>query len=300
MKLLSRFGLCAVALLALASCQSIEGALSVDHDMKAARMAGPPSGAFNAALQQEYIGVAQTEYDESDWEHAGLFARKGAAAGSGEMVLPEDPTNWMLSADKARVFVEARDSLTSALDGGGRDMAPAEAAKAQAMYDCWLEEEEIQNEGHQPKDIDDCRSAFWDNLALVEKAIAPKPMAQPEPMPEPAPAPEPVARDYLVYFDFDKAAIRPDAASILDRVVEAMAAVGSHSVTLVGHTDTMGPDSYNQTLSVSRALAVQDYLKSKGITRGISTSGKGESDPRVPTPDQVMEQENRRVEIRIN
>ena len=298
MKLLSSFGLCAVALLALASCQSFEGALSVDRDMKAARMAGPPSGAFNAALQQEYIGIAQTEYDEADWDHAGLFARKGAAAGRGEMVLPEDPANWMLPADKAQVFVEARDSLMSALDGGGRDMAPAEAAQAQAMYDCWIQEVEMRNEGHQPKDIDFCRGGFWDNLALVEKAIAPKPMAQPAP--EPAPAPEPVARDYLVYFDFDKTAIRPDAASILDRVVEAIAETGSNSVGLVGHTDTMGPDSYNQTLSVNRAFAVQDYLQSKGVTANISTSGKGETDPRVPTPDQVMEQENRRVEIRIN
>jgi len=298
MKLLSRFGLCAAALVALASCQSIEGALSVDRDMEAARTAGPPSGAFNAALQQEYIGIAQTEYDEADWQHAGLFARKGAAAGNGEMVMPEDPANWMLSADKAQVFVEARDSLMSALDGGGRDMAPAEAARAQAMYDCWIQEEELENEGHQPKDIAFCRGGFWDNLALVETATAPKPVAQPAP--EPAPAPEPVARDYLVYFDFDKTDIRTDAASILDRVVEAMAALGSSNVSLVGHTDTMGPDAYNQTLSVNRALAVQDYLKSKGITRGISTSGKGESDPRVPTPDQVMEQENRRVEIRIN
>ena len=49
------------------------------------------------------------------------FARKGTAAGHGEMVLPEDPANWMLPANMAQVFVEARDSLMSALDGGGRD-----------------------------------------------------------------------------------------------------------------------------------------------------------------------------------
>ena len=131
-------------------------------------------------------------------------------------------------------------------------------------------------------------------LSAVEAAIVP------EPEPVAAPAPEPVARDYLVYFDFDKTDIRADAASILDRVVDAMAEIGSNSVSLVGHTDTMGPAEYNQTLSLSRALSVSDYLQGKGITHGISTSGKGESDPRVPTPDEVNEQENRRVEIRIN
>jgi hypothetical protein len=129
------------------------------------------------------------------------------------------------------------------------------------MFDCWIQEEEIENEGHQPNDIAACRSAFWDNLAIVQTAIAPKPV----PVAEPVPAPEPVARDYLVFFDFDKTDIRADSASILDRVAEAMEERGSNSVTLVGHTDTMGPAEYNQTLSVGRAMAVVDYLKSKGI-----------------------------------
>ncbi len=298
MKILPRFGFCVAMLLFLASCQAFVGAFSADDNIEAAKMAGPPAQPFSAALQQEYIGIAQMEVDESDWEHGDLFARKGIAAGNGEMVMPEDPANWTFSADKAQELGASRDMLLGALDGGGREVAPDEAAKAQAMFDCWIQEEEIENEGHQPADIAACRSAFWDNLAIVQTAIAPKP--EPEPMAEPVPAPEPVARDYLVYFDFDKTDVRADSASILDRVVEAMGEVGSNSVTLVGHTDTMGPAEYNQSLSVNRAMSVSDYLESKGITRGISTSGKGEADPRVATPDEVMEQENRRVEIRIN
>ena len=79
-----------------------------------------------------------------------------------------------------------------------------------------------------------------------------------------------------------------------------MAKTGSNNVSLVGHTDTMGPSEYNQILSESRALSVSDYLKGKGITHGISTSGKGQTDLRVPTPDEIQEQENRNVQIRIN
>ena len=63
---------------------------------------------------------------------------------------------------------------------------------------------------------------------------------------------------------------------------------------------TMGPAEYNQTLSVNRALSVNDFLTGKGVSGSLAISGKGEADPRVPTPDEVMEQENRRVEIRIN
>ena len=296
MKPLTRFGACIAMLAAVTSCQSFEGAFSVDEAMESARSAGPPSGAFNAALQEQYITVAQREYAESDWEHANLFARKATAAGNGEAVMPEDPANWRLPEDKGQVFVDARDSLMSALDGGGRDKAPSEAAIAQANYDCWIQEVEIRNEGFQNDDIAQCRGLFWDNLALVEEAIKP----EPEPVAAPAPAPEPVARDYLVYFDFDKHNIRPDAASILDRVVEAIDETGATSVSLVGHTDTMGPPEYNQILSVERADSVRDYLKSKGVTAEISATGVGESDPRVPTPDQVKEQENRNVQIRIN
>jgi OOP family OmpA-OmpF porin len=268
----------------------------VDGDMKSAKMAGPPSGAFDAALQKEYITIAEREYGESDWEHAGLFARKATAAGNGEAVMPEEPANWMLPDDKVQVFTDARAALLDALDGGGRDLAPAEAAIAQANYDCWIQETEVLNEGFQSDDIAYCRGLFWDNLALVEEAIAP----EPEPMAEPAPAPEPVARDYLVYFDFDKANIRADAASILDRVVAAIAETGSSSVTLIGHTDTMGPADYNLVLSERRAVSVAEYLTANGVTGEIDTEGVGQTDLRVPTPDEVEEQENRNVQIRIN
>jgi OOP family OmpA-OmpF porin len=282
-------------LVMLASCQAFVGAFSAEGNIEAAKMAGPPPGAFDQALQAEYIGIAQTEVDESDYEHADLFARKGLAAGNGEMVMPEDPSNWHLPADKADQFGRARQMLLDALDGGGREKAPADAARAQAMYDCWIQEEETRNEGHQPDDIAFCRNGFWDALAKVQEAIIPEPMAEPAPIP-----PEPPARDYLVFFDFDKTDIRTDAASILDQVIEAMGELGSNSITLVGHADTMGPAEYNQVLSESRASSVSDYLPGQGITGSISTSGKGESDPRVATPDEIEEQENRRVEIRIN
>lgn len=113
-------------------------------------------------------------------------------------------------------------------------------------------------------------------------------------------APEPPARDYLVYFDFDEAEIRPDAAGVLDRVSQGVFSVGSSSVTLIGHADTAGPANYNQWLSERRAFAVREYLLGKGIATDMIAKGRGEEDPRVSTPDGVKEQENRRVEIQIN
>ncbi len=116
----------------------------------------------------------------------------------------------------------------------------------------------------------------------------------------PPPAAEPPARDYLVYFNFDSAEIRPDAASILDRVAQNVFNIGSSSITLVGHADTAGPEAYNQWLSERRAFAVREYLLDKGIATQVVAKGRGEEDPRVATKDGVEEQENRRVEIQIN
>jgi len=71
-------------------------------------------------------------------------------------------------------------------------------------------------------------------------------------------------------------------------------------VELVGYTDRSGADRYNQALSERRAMAVRNYFGGQGVVVQQMTSiGKGETDPRVPTPDGVREQENRRVEIRL-
>jgi OOP family OmpA-OmpF porin len=284
-----RLGLCVALLAVLGACA---GAFTAEDNLDAARGVSAPEGTFNEFLRQEYIEQSQISIDEYDYRSGDIFARKALAAGGGEMVLPEDPANWKLSAEKASELSASRGMLLEALDGGGRDAAPADAAHAQAMFDCWVEEEA---EGHEPDDIAACRDGFWSSLAKVLDAIKPQPA-----MEEPAPPPEPPARDYLVFFDFDKTDVRADSASILNRVISAIGELSSGSVTLVGHADTSGPATYNQGLSEDRAVAVRNYLLGKGVTADISTSGRGEEDPRVATPDNVREQENRRVEIRVN
>ena len=104
----------------------------------------------------------------------------------------------------------------------------------------------------------------------------------------------------MVFFDFDSTAIRSDSALILDRVMEAFRTLGASRMTLTGHTDRAGSSEYNQQLSVNRAIAVENYLTNNSVSStALTTAGRGESDPRVATPDGVREQENRRVEINI-
>jgi outer membrane protein OmpA-like peptidoglycan-associated protein len=101
-----------------------------------------------------------------------------------------------------------------------------------------------------------------------------------------------------VFFDFDRADVSPEAASILNNAVTAYANCGVARVMLAGHTDTAGSTQYNQGLAERRNQAVRSYMTSRGIPEGqISGQAFGESQPRVPTADGVREAQNRRVEV---
>ncbi|MEP9359333.1 OmpA family protein [Sphingomonas sp. KR3-1] len=139
-------------------------------------------------------------------------------------------------------------------------------------------------------------------------APAPTPTPTPEvtptptwtPTPEPTPTPTVVCTPgpYIVFFDWDKSDITPEAASILDNAISNYQNCGNAQVMLAGHADRSGSASYNVGLSQRRADSVKAYLTSRGIGAGaISTEAFGESKPRVETADGVRELQNRRVEV---
>jgi outer membrane protein OmpA-like peptidoglycan-associated protein len=103
---------------------------------------------------------------------------------------------------------------------------------------------------------------------------------------------------YIVFFDWDKSDITPEAATILDSAVTAYANCGTVPIMLAGHTDRSGSTQYNMGLSQRRNASVTEYLTSHGISgSAITSQAFGETMPRVPTADGVRELQNRRVEI---
>jgi OOP family OmpA-OmpF porin len=116
----------------------------------------------------------------------------------------------------------------------------------------------------------------------------------------PAPVAMPMPGEYLVFFDWNKADVTPEAASILDSVVATAKKMGDTKVVATGYTDTSGSAAYNVGLSVRRAEAVKEVLTSEGIpAQNITTIGRGEEDPLVPTGPDVREPQNRRVQIQF-
>ncbi|MES9868814.1 MAG: OmpA family protein [Sedimenticola sp.] len=100
-------------------------------------------------------------------------------------------------------------------------------------------------------------------------------------------------------FDFDSAKLKPAMMSALDDVAARVnASAGDESLMIVGHTDSVGSEAYNQGLSERRAQSVADYLAGQGISAGkMSTMGKGESSPIADNGTSEGRAKNRRVEI---
>ncbi len=164
------------------------------------------------------------------------------------------------------------------------------------------------------------------------KPVPPKPAPAPKPAPKPAPPPPkdtdgdgvyddrdkcpgtpagvavdadgcPEVGETLitlegVNFDFDRATIRADSRAILDNAVRVLNENSGVTVSVEGHTDSIGSERYNQGLSERRAQAVVNYLIDNGISAGRLTSrGHGESLPIAPNDNEANRFRNRRVEL---
>ncbi len=250
------------------------------YDVDAVNSVEAVGDEFTQQLTVEYRDLANFEANQmGDWRDAEYFARKGLAAAAGEVVLPEDLADWALPGDSIDELTEARSRLLAALDGNARSSLPFEAAVAQAKFDCWVEQQE---ENHQPDHIAACRDEFYAFLAMIEGPL-------------PVPAPE----VFFVFFDFDSTVVTAEADAVLNDVVAQHGATGG-AIEVVGYTDRSGSAAYNQALSLRRAESVRTALVGKGVgSDQILTSGRGENDPLVDTPDGVREPSNRRAEIQI-
>ncbi|MFZ0429512.1 MAG: OmpA family protein [Acidobacteriota bacterium] len=103
-----------------------------------------------------------------------------------------------------------------------------------------------------------------------------------------------------INFDFDKASLRPEERELLSRIAGILLTSSGYRVQVFGHTDDVGSDAYNQSLSEQRAQAVRDYLVKAGIDPSIvSMKGFGKSNPLVPGSSKEARAKNRRVEIGI-
>ncbi|TXG84896.1 MAG: OmpA family protein [Sphingomonadales bacterium] len=119
--------------------------------------------------------------------------------------------------------------------------------------------------------------------------------AAPPPPPPPAPGP------FIIFFDWNKADLTPEAQAVLERAADAYKSTGQASIVLQGHADRSGSDAYNQRISERRAAIAKAALAKLGITAdAMKAEAFGESRPLVETADGAREPQNRRVEITLS
>ena len=134
-------------------------------------------------------------------------------------------------------------------------------------------------------------------------------VVEPEPEPEPAPAPEPVAKEPIVttatlggeaLFDTNKSELNASSEQALADLISQLEKFQEiTSIEVVGHTDSTGAESYNQTLSEERATAVEQFLNAAYPNVNITSRGLGETSPVATNSTREGRQLNRRVEVQV-
>ena len=103
-----------------------------------------------------------------------------------------------------------------------------------------------------------------------------------------------------VLFDVNSAALKLQAKETLGQMADVMVRYPDSDILVKGHTDSTGPEEYNQELSERRAKTVNEYLIGEGVSgQRITATGFGETMPVVPNDTPESRQRNRRVEIEI-
>jgi outer membrane protein OmpA-like peptidoglycan-associated protein len=99
-------------------------------------------------------------------------------------------------------------------------------------------------------------------------------------------------------YDFDSDVVKPTARENFRALASSLEKYPGSDVLILGHTDSVGTDAYNKSLSVRRADAAAEYLVSQGVARSrIGTGGLGEEEPVASNADDAGRQKNRRVEV---
>lgn len=114
--------------------------------------------------------------------------------------------------------------------------------------------------------------------------------------------PIPVIRfhfDERTFFDSGSSTVRPDSNKIIDMLAEQMKQdMPDTSLVILGHTDSVGSDEYNNDLSINRSASVMQQLAQRGVNlKQMSTVGIGETQPIATNATEDGRSQNRRVEF---
>jgi len=254
---------------------------------------------FSKALADGYWELARDAHEEDGnaWD-ASAYVSRALRVQAGEEVRSVDPREVQAfrpdTHDAEAVFAEV-----SIVVARNRKARPAACARAQLLWDNWIEEERERTLSYTaPEAV----FAALQEAILACRGPEPVPAAEPEPEPVVGQTPEPEwpPRVYRILFAFDSSELSKEAMQQID-VAASDALASKGSLAVVGHADRAGAEEYNLALSVRRANMVREGLIAAGISpENIAVDAKGEMDPAVATADGERRAVNRRVVVMVS
>ena len=269
-------------------------------DIEKARNISIIGDGFDQSLAREYQELAIYEADEMyDWPDAVLFSRKAIMASDGQSPVPEQIHDWNLPDGTLTEFSDARLLLTDSLDSGFREEIPIQAAKAQASFDCWVEQQE---EGWQLAHITKCKQNFKNAMGHWAEQTGQDDTYQSNVYTPVYTAdigssvsthnhdtghcrpvdPDDIStsKEFRIQFQHNSAKLGPAAD---DTLIEAAIHAREAEVAEVfaeGHADLSGTNKYNLNLSLNRTLTVWQRLISLGVpVEKLWLGPRGETQP---------------------
>ena len=282
----------AIALcLSLTSCSYFDASFNVDKLNKAQATGSP----FAQQLTEQYRQRANTSLDNYNYEQADQVAERGLASADGNEVEPYHLEDWELPQDKFDELAVARQRLLTAFSASAKDKAPAEVAKAQAKFDCWVEDSVKDWDQEQFKS---CREEFLASIQDVEAAVGGARISSATGMENGMEqnAAIPDNASYYIFFNNGQNNLTPEARKSVAAFAADIKARAPSRIMVNGYTDAVGSKKSNKRISDKRAAAVAEGLIKQGIAaKLIKADGKGATNPLVPSSK--SEPSNRRVEI---
>lgn len=267
---------------------------------------------FGTELGYQYAGRGNTMGERYENQGATLSGIARLPVGNDFSLFTEAGAYWAHTDG-----LTVSDTKVSPLAGAGVTYKVSDALDLQARYRYMWDVADLQP-------INDVRYKSNQSVATLEAVYHPfrtsyvAPVAAPAPVVEeaPAPAPQVVEKNFAlnsdVLFAFGKDTLKPEGVAALNglyqQIVEFQPKDGN--AVVVGYTDRIGSDAYNQKLSEARARTVANFLVSKGMAASkVAIEGRGEANPVTGTKCNGVTAKaqlisclapDRRVEVRVS
>ncbi|MBT5111118.1 MAG: hypothetical protein HOM25_20730 [Rhodospirillaceae bacterium] len=137
-------------------------------DSKSVKEMAPVGPRINAVLHSEYLALAEEQERKGNIFTSSFFASKARLAARGNAVAPETIEAWNIAPSKQNKLQVGRAQLIVAVADAGRIISPNNAARAQAMYDCWVVESDSER---QTSSVESCKSKFVKALGALRSGL---------------------------------------------------------------------------------------------------------------------------------